>query len=100
MYLEYRTQASEATSKKSLDERTPLVADSYGMNGTYNEDRDVINERQRVAECDSDAIIVRGMRKEYPDGERGTKVGKSPMQKKEDVMKIRLISHMYCAGCS
>jgi hypothetical protein len=38
------------------------------------EDEDVVKESQRVVTCKDDVVIVRGMRKEYPEGKGKVKV--------------------------
>ena len=68
MYIEYKTSRK---TKKVLNE--PRILNMSSL--SEKEDSDVINERQRVAEDSSDAIVVRGVRKEYPNGKRDIKVG-------------------------
>lgn len=68
MYLEYKKAKKPTYKTPLLDGISPLP------DMDKEEDRDVISERERVAANTSDAIIVRGMRKEYPDGKKQTKV--------------------------
>ena len=59
LLIEYRTSISIAHSKSNEYQETEPV-----------EDEDVMNERKRVARSSEDVVIVRGMRKEYPDGKK------------------------------
>lgn len=42
----------------------------YQEKEQVEEDVDVVKERERVALSREDVVIVRGMRKEYPDGKK------------------------------